>query len=167
MLGKPVAYFFGLLFALIAFWIGNSGHYTPLMLGLGAVSVLLTLLFAYRLDIVDREGAPYVRLPQLLLYYPWLAKEVVKGNWIIAKACMRADLDIVPTLVKIKTVGRTDLAKVTFANSLAMVPGSVPIEIDGDKFLVHGLYEDRCQPEAYIEMDARSARACDPEEPRL
>lgn len=161
-----MAYFLGLLAALVAFWFGNSGHYTPLMLGFAVASIVLTLVLSFRLGIVDREGAPYVRLPQLLRYYPWLAVEVVKANWVVIKACLRADLDITPTLTKIKTVCKTDLAKVTFANSITMTPGTVTVEIEGDKLLVHGLYENGTQPEAFIEMDQRCAVACDPKEVR-
>ena len=161
-----MAYFFGLLAALVAFWLGNSGHYKPLMLGFGSASVLLTMILAYRLDIIDREGAPYVRLPQLMKYYPWLAVEVVKSNWVVIRACLRADLDITPTLAKVKTVCKTDLAKVTFANSITMTPGTVTVEIEGDKLLVHGLYEAGTEPEGFVEMDKRCAAACDPKEAR-
>lgn len=161
-----MAYFLGLIAAVSAFWFGNSGHYKPLMLGFAAGSIALTMLLSSRLGIIDREGSPYVRLPQLLKYYPWLGVEVVKANWVVIKACLRADLDITPTLTKIKTVCKTDLAKVTFANSITMTPGTVTVEIEGDKLLVHGLYENGTQPEAFIEMDKRCALACDPKEVR-
>src|SRR3990167_4762231 len=110
------------------------------MLGFLALSVVLTLLLSARLKIIDREGAPYVRLFGFVSYYPWLFWEIVKANWIVIKACLRADLDITPALVKVKTICRTDLAKVTFANSITLTPGTVTVEIDGDKLLVHGLY---------------------------
>lgn len=159
-----MAYFLGLLAAVVAFWLGNSGQYKPLMLGFGSVSVLLTLVLAYRLNLIDREGAPYVRLPQLMRYYPWLTIEVIKSNWIVVRACLRADLDISPTLTKVKTTCRSDLGRVTFGNSITLTPGTVTVDIDGDKLLVHGLYEANTQPEAFIEMDERCARACDPKE---
>jgi multicomponent Na+:H+ antiporter subunit E len=50
---------------------------------------------------------------------------------------------------------------VTFANSITLTPGTVTVEIEGDKLLVHGLYEQDSQPEAFVEMDQRSARAID------
>ncbi|MEH6489868.1 Na+/H+ antiporter subunit E [Hyphomonas oceanitis] len=156
-----MAYFLGLLFALVAFWIGMSGHFEPLLLGLGVVSLVLTMILAYRLDILDREGAPYVRVIGFAMYFPWLMKEIVKANWTVIRACLRADLDIAPTLVKLKTICTSDLAKVTFANSITLTPGTVTVEIDGDKLLVHGLYEQDSQPEAFTEMDRRSARAID------
>lgn len=157
-----MAYLLGIFLAIVVFWIGNSGHYTPLMLGFAALSVAITLFLCARLKLIDREGAPYVRLFNLAAYWPWLAWEVVKSNWVIIKACLRADLDISPALVKIKTVCKSDLAKVTFANSITMTPGTVTIEIEGDKLLVHGLYEANTVPEAFEEMDRRCARAADP-----
>jgi multicomponent Na+:H+ antiporter subunit E len=161
-----VAYLLGICLAIIAFWVANSGHYKPLMLGFLALSTLITLFVSARLKIIDREGSPYVRLAGFLAYYPWLFWEVVKSNLVIIKACLRADLDINPALVKIKTNCKTDLAKVTFANSITLTPGTVTVEIEGDKLLVHGLYEANTQPEAFEEMDRRCARAADPVEKR-
>lgn len=157
----------GLVLGLAAFWLGMSGHYTVLLLSLGAVSLALTAIVAYRFDIIDREGVPYTRLIPFLAYYPWLTWEVVKANWIVIMACLRADLDITPTLVKVKTRCKSDLAKATFANSITLTPGTVTVDIDGDRLLVHGLYEQNSQPEAFLEMDRRCAAAADvPEAPK-
>lgn len=156
-----MAYFLGLLVALVGFWLGMSGHFSPLLLSLGGVSVVACLILAYRLDVIDREGAPYVRIVGFALYFPWLTKEIIKANWTVIRACLRAELDIVPALVKVKTVCSSDLAKVTFANSITLTPGTVTVEVEGDRLLVHALYEQDAQPEAFAEMDRRSARAID------
>lgn len=156
-----MAYFLGLVLALAGFWLSMSGHGEPLILALGGVSVLLCCILAYRLDIIDREGSPYVRLPGFIAYFPWLMNEIIKANITVIRACLKADLDIAPALVKVKTVCKSDLAKVTFANSITLTPGTVTVEIEGDKLLVHGLYEQDSQPEAFVEMDRRSARAAD------
>ncbi len=161
-----MAYLLGIFLAIVAFWMGNSGHYTPLMLVFAAASVAVTLFLCARLKLIDREGSPYVRLLPLASYWVWLTFEVVRANWVIIKACLRADLDIAPALVKVKTVCKSDLAKVTFANSITMTPGTVTIEIDGDKLLVHGLYEAGTAPESFEEMDRRCARAADPADKR-
>ncbi|WP_277813026.1 Na+/H+ antiporter subunit E [Hyphomonas beringensis] len=159
--GAPVAYFLGLLVALVGFWLGMSGHFSPLLLSLGALSVAVCLILAYRLDIIDREGAPYVRILGYAMYFPWLMKEIVKANITVIRACVKADLDIAPALVKVKTTCRTDLAKVTFANSITLTPGTVTVEVEGDKMLVHALYEQEAQPEAFEDMDRRSRIAAD------
>ena len=119
------------------------------------------LILAYRLDIIDREGAPYVRILGFALYFPWLMKEIVKANWTVVKACLKAEMDIAPALVKVKTGCETDLAKVTFANSITLTPGTVTVEVEGDKMLIHALFEEAATPESFREMDERSYRAAD------
>ena len=156
-----MAYFLGLVVALAAFWLGMSGHNTPLILSLGGISLIITCILAYRLDIIDREGSPYVRLVGFLLYFPWLAKEIVKANISVIRACVKADLDIAPALVKVKTVCKSDLAKVTFANSITLTPGTVTVDIEDDGFLVHALDNSFTAPEGFAEMAARTDAASD------
>jgi multicomponent Na+:H+ antiporter subunit E len=57
------------------------------------------------------------------------------------------------------------MAKTLFANSITLTPGTVTVEVDGDRMLVHALYEDNAQPEAFREMDRLSAKtAAEPQE---
>ncbi len=156
-----MGYLGGLLLALVAFWMAMSGMTKPLMLGFGAVSLAITLFLAMRLDVVDRDSSPYLRWPAFLAYWVWLFVEIVKANWRVIGACLRADLDINPALVKVKTRCRSDLAKTTFANSITLTPGTVTLSIDGDKMLVHALYEQDAEPESFAEMDRRTAAAAD------
>ncbi|MEM9740757.1 MAG: Na+/H+ antiporter subunit E [Pseudomonadota bacterium] len=154
-------YFAGLLLAVIVFWYAMSGLNKPLILGLGAVSVVITMALSLRLDIVNRESSPYGRLIQFGLYWVWLFYEILKANWRVIQACLKADIDINPALVKVKTSCRSDLAKTTFANSITLTPGTVTLSVDGDKLLVHALYEEDAEPGAFDEMDRRSALTVD------
>ena len=156
-----MGYYLGLISVLAALWLGLSGIYKPLLLTLGTISILISLLLASRLSTVDKEGAPYARLPQLLSYWAWLIVEIFKANWPVIKACVGANLDINPALVKVKTRCESDLAKTIFANSITLTPGTVTVEIEGDKFLVHALFEEAATPESFAEMDERSWRAAD------
>ena len=154
-------YILGLITALGLFWLGLSGHYTPLLLSLGGSSIVITVILAGRLGILDREGSPYFAIFGFLLYLPWLMKEIFISNLVVIKACLRADLDINPALVKVKTRCETDLARTLFANSITLTPGTVTVEVEPGRMLVHALYEEAAGPEAFVEMDQRSARAID------
>ena len=158
-----MGYFLGLIVVLIALWLGLSWDYSlkTVIASLGAVSVVLSAILAYRFDILDREGSPYGRLPQLLAYWSWLLVEIFKANWTVIKACLRSNLDIDPALVKVKTGCESDLARTVFANSITLTPGTVSVEVEGDKILVHALYEESAGPGAFDEMDRRSREACD------
>ena len=158
-----MGYFIGLIIVLVALWLGLSWDYSlkPVIASLGAVSILLSGILAYRFDILDREGSPYARLPQLVAYWGWLMIEIFKANWVVIKACLRSNLDINPALVKVKTGCESDLARTGFADSITLTPGTVSVEVEGNKILVHALYEESAGPGAFDEMDRRSKDACD------
>ncbi|MEM7766588.1 MAG: Na+/H+ antiporter subunit E [Pseudomonadota bacterium] len=160
-----MGYFVGLFVALVAFWLSMSGLYKPVILGMGAASVLVTLYLSSRLAVVDKESSPYLRLHVFLAYWAWLVGEIIKANLIVIRACLKVDLDVDPALVKVRTTCRTDLAKTTLANSITLTPGTVTLAVEGDQLLVHALYESEAGPDAFDEMDYRSAYAVDGQRP--
>ena len=74
-----------LFVVLMAVWLLNSGHYTPLIIGFGVASSLLVVFLSWRMGIVDREGMPVHLLPRAAVYAPWLFKEICKANVDVAK----------------------------------------------------------------------------------
>ena len=146
-------YVMGLATALTLLWLGMSGIYEPVVLSLGVISIAITVILATRLGLKDRET--------FLLYTPYLIVEILKANLTVIKAILKPDMDIQPTMVKVKTTCRSDLAKVIFANSITLTPGTVTLRVDDDSMLVHGLYEADAQPEAFEEMDRRASIAGD------
>lgn len=156
-----MGYFLGLIIVLAALWLGMSGIYTPLLLILATISICISVFLAARLETVDREGSPYGRIFPILGYWCWLQVEIFKANWPVIKACLGANLKINPALVKVKTRCESDLAKTIFANSITLTPGTVTVEVEGDKMLIHALFEEAATPESFREMDERSYRAAD------
>lgn len=156
-----MAYVIGLAAALTLLWWGMSFVTDPIVLGLGIVSILLTVIFAIRMGLRDRESSPYHRIFGFLAYTPYLIGEILKANLTVIRAILSPDLNIQPTLVKVKTSCESDLAKVIFANSITLTPGTVTLRVDDDFLLVHGLYEADAQPDSFDEMDRRAARAGD------
>ena len=53
-----MAHAVSLLASLIGLWLLLSGHYVPLIMGLGAASCLLVVFIALRMDVADHEGHP-------------------------------------------------------------------------------------------------------------
>ncbi len=156
-----MGYVVGLSGALTLLWLGFSGVYEPLIIVLGIISIAITVVLTGRLGIIDRETSPYHRILSFILYAPWLIGEIIKANIGVLKAILSPELKIHPTLVKVRTTCKSDLAKVIFANSITLTPGTVTLRVDDDFMLVHGLIEEDAQPEAFEEMDRRSAIAGD------
>ena len=141
-------YVIGLVTALTLLWWGMSFVTDPIVLSLGAVSILISVIAANRIF-------------GFIGYMPYLVGEIIKANLTVIKAILSPDLNIEPTLVKVKSTCRSDLSKVIFANSITLTPGTVTLRVDDDVLLVHGLYEADAQPEAFEEMDRRASLAGD------
>ncbi|MCZ6574946.1 MAG: Na+/H+ antiporter subunit E [Gammaproteobacteria bacterium] len=147
-----------LALVLFALWLLLSGHYVPLLIGLGALSVLLVVTIALRMDVVDREGHPIHLSPKALLYWPWLAWEIVKSNLDVARRILSPTLPISPTVIRLKASQKSDLGRVIYANSITLTPGTVSIDIDGEHIEVHALTREAAQALRTGDMDRRVTR---------
>lgn len=143
---------------LFAIWLLLSGHYTPLLLVLGVVSVLLVVLLAVRADLIDHEMQPVLLKPSVLLYWVWLAREIIKSNIDVSRRILDPRMPISPNIFTVKTAQKTDLGRATYANSITLVPGTVTMDVDGDVFTVHALTREAAEDLKRGEMDRRVCR---------
>ncbi len=148
------------LFAiLMAVWLLNSGHYTPMMIGFGIGSSLLVVWLSRRMGIVDEEAVPVHLIPRAFLYVPWLTKEVFTANLDVARRVLTpGKLDINPTLFHAKTSQVSDLGRVIYANSITLTPGTVSILVHGRSIWVHAIAEEVAEDLMEGEMDRRVTR---------
>ncbi len=127
-------------------WLLLSGYFhNPLLLGLGAVSVLLVLVIVVRMDVIDQEGHPSHLTLQAISYWPWLVKEIVVSNLDVARRIVSPSMPISPTLVRIEAAQHGDLGNVVYGNSITLTPGTVTIDIDDNGLLVHALTAEGAQ----------------------
>lgn len=143
---------------LYGFWLLLSGYFTPFLLTMGALSALAVVLFGRRMEVVDREGHPIRFGLQLLGYWAWLLKEIAKSAWQVSRIIVHPDLPISPTLVNFRPTQRTDVGLVVHANSITLTPGTITVEAESDRFLVHALTREGAEGCASGDMDARVTR---------
>ena len=139
--------------SLAAFWLINSGHNTALMLSLGVVSIALVLYIAHRMDVVDHESQPLHLTLKLPGFYAWLSKEIILANFLVVKHIWLGNKTISPTLTIIKASQKTDVGKVIYANSITLTPGTVTVNLEGDRFMVHALLRESIEDLEAGEMD--------------
>jgi multicomponent Na+:H+ antiporter subunit E len=130
---------FNLSLFLFAVWLLLSGHYTPLLLVLGVLSTLLVVLLATRADLIDRDTQIIFLKPSILLYWFWLGQEIVKSNVDVARRILDPRMPISPNIFTVRATQKTDLGRVTYANSITLVPGTVAMDVDEDVITVHAL----------------------------
>ena len=152
------AHTISLFLALAAFWLLNSGHYTLLITSLGLVSTALVLYIAHRMDVVDHESQPLHLTLKIPGYLAWLAKEIILSNISVVKHIWLGNKTISPVLTTIKASQKTDLGKVIYANSITLSPGTVTVDLAGDRIKVHALLRENIEALEAGEMDRRTSR---------
>lgn len=156
----------GLTAILVALWLTLSGPYTlsgdhPVVVVLGVISIVLAVVFTFRLRIVDRETVPVRPAIPLFAYWIWLGGEIFKANIAVTRMVMKPEMDIEPRLVRVPAEQRSGLGLCVFANSITLTPGTVTVDVEDDGFLVHALDTAFTDPAGFAEMGARSDIASD------
>jgi multicomponent Na+:H+ antiporter subunit E len=145
-----------LFVVLMAVWLLNSGHYTPLLIGFGVASSLFVVYLSWRMGIVDREGLPVHLIPRGLRYGPWLFKEIFTANVDVAKRTLTPyEPDISPRIFDTGVTQKCDLGRVIYANSITLTPGTVSIGVKGSYITVHAIAEEVADGLQEGEMDRR------------
>jgi multicomponent Na+:H+ antiporter subunit E len=138
-LGVTLLRAFGLGAILFGFWLALSGHYTPLLISLGAGSSVLVVYLAVRMDVVDHEGVPLQVGGRFWMYVPWLMWEIVIANIAVAKVILDPRLPISPRMVVFHGSQKSDLGKFIYANSITLTPGTITTGVEGQEFQIHAL----------------------------
>ncbi len=144
-----------LAITLFAFWLALSGHFTPLLVGIGAISAILCAAATARMRILDAEGHPIEWIWAWVVYFPWLLREIAKAAWTVARIVLNPRLPISPTLRAVKASQRTDIGIATFANSITLTPGTITVAVKGNELTVHALIRQGAADLEGGEMDRR------------
>lgn len=133
-----------------------SGIYKPLVVGLGAVSILLVVYVVRRMDQVDGDAVD-IRLRPLhtIGYVCWLLIEIAKSNLAVTRIILSPIMTIRPHMFPVPYSQKTDLGQVIFANSITLTPGTLSVETDLGYFLVHAISYAPEDMDGLAEMDRR------------
>jgi multicomponent Na+:H+ antiporter subunit E len=144
---------------LYGIWLLLSGLMKPLLLVLAAVSVLLCLWLAARMKVVDAENHPVWEAMHYVPYWPWLTVEIIKSSFDVARRVLSPSLPISPTVFELEASQKTTVGRVVYANSITLTPGTVTLDVDGQRLRVHALSRDTVEQMYAGEMDRRVTKA--------
>lgn len=140
-------------FALLAFWLLLSGHFDPLLVGLGIASVALTMFFVLRMRILDKESFPFHLTLQLPRFFVYITNEIIKSNIDVLGRILSFRTNAVsPQLRELPLPQNSDLGRVIYANSITLTPGTVSLELKSDSVVVHALTKQAAEGLASGEM---------------
>lgn len=136
-------------------WLLLSGHFEPLLLGLGVLSCAAVVAIVHRMEVLDHEGHPVHLTPHVFTYWLWLGWEIVKANWDVARRVLDPSLPISPTFLRVKASQPSELGQMIYANSITLTPGTISVDVGGGEILVHSLTREGADSLVEGEMDRR------------
>jgi multicomponent Na+:H+ antiporter subunit E len=137
---------------LFAIWLAITLNVALSNLIVGAVAVLVVTIFytKYSLKSDKKQGNP-LRFIWAFIYLFVFLWECLKANLDVMYRVIHPSLPVKPGIVKVKSVLKTDIAKVFLANSITMTPGTITVDIIDDNFFVHWIYVHSKDPEIYTQ----------------
>jgi multicomponent Na+:H+ antiporter subunit E len=156
---SPFALTFIIMFCV---WVMLSGKFDAFHLSLGLISCAIVSYLSADLLFPSLKAKGFLaQVFRFLAYIPWLMVEIIKANlhvtYLVFHPRMMELID--PRIITFRSKLKSDLALVTFANSITLTPGTitVSVSIDGD-FKVHAIDKASGDP-LPGEMEARIAKA--------
>jgi multicomponent Na+:H+ antiporter subunit E len=143
---------------LYLFWLILSGHFTPLLLTLGALSAMLSAWLLWRMDKVDKTPVCLVPSLALLSYGFWLLWELIKANINVARRIWDPSLPVEPGWTRLPVTLSSPVQKALYANSITLTPGTLTADVFDDHFLVHHLCKQGLEELHEGEMERRIRR---------
>ena len=125
--------------ALMLVWLLLSGHYDLLHILMGLISVVLILFMNRPRESDSPQLLRLMRWWRVLLYVPWLIKEMVLSALYVVRIVLAPRMPLDPHLVRFKSSQPNDVAKVILGNSITLTPGTLTVDIGQQEVLVHAL----------------------------
>lgn len=123
---------------LAIFWLALSGHYTVLLLSLGAFSAVLVGLLARRAG-VDHSDLTVRRIVRLPWYFAWLSAQVLRSAAEVARLAWGHRTELHPVVELVPMPAMSSLSQAAYANSITFTPGTLALDVHDDYIRVHAL----------------------------
>jgi multicomponent Na+:H+ antiporter subunit E len=156
-MNKPFARILILALLLIAAWVLWSGYLKPLLLGLGALSCVLTIWVVRRMGYFDEDTFAFHYDWRLLGFWAWLGREIILSSIQVARVVLRRKIDVEPEVVDIDGSGLGPVDLALLGNSITLTPGTLTLDVYEGRLLVHALTADGAAALRQGEMQRRVA----------
>ena len=150
---ETVFYSVSAVLGLYLFWLGLSGHYTVMLMSIGAACAVGIVALSKRMAVIDHEGHPVMLLGRAVWYWPWLVWQIILSGLSVSRIILSPSLPISPALIRVRATQKTAVGLVTYANSITLTPGTVAVDIEDGVILVHAITEEGARDVATGDMD--------------
>ena len=138
---SKAAHGFVWLWMLLTFiWFAANSSLAPESIITGAlIAAVLAYVFGRKSDAWCEIRFSPTRLHHFIKYSGAFWVELVRANINMMRYVFAPHIDINPGIVEIKTKLKTPVGRLALANSIALTPGSLVVEIEGDSLFIHWL----------------------------
>ncbi|NMB40646.1 MAG: Na+/H+ antiporter subunit E [Firmicutes bacterium] len=132
---------------MLGFWllVSDSLHWQHLLTGV-IIAFFTTVL--WNQITAEEKGKTNITLYRIFLfarYFVYLVWEIIKANYVVACIVLNPKMPISPSVITMKIDLKKDLVRVLFANSITLTPGTVTVELEGDRLTVHGITKEHVE----------------------
>ena len=126
---------------LFLFWLLLNGKLTAEVVGLGLVIVALMAALEWSLFHYGpaQELRVLRKVPVFCAYLPVLVWEILKAGLVVGRDILFRRYRLTPTLVTFRADLNTDFGRFLLANSITLTPGTITVQVNGDRLTVHCL----------------------------
>jgi multicomponent Na+:H+ antiporter subunit E len=145
---RNISLFLARVAVMLAFWMLLTWSISPQEVAVGLVVAIVAALLLGDL-LLPGLGRLFQlsRYFWLFFYVPVLAYYVVKANLDVAYRVLHPDLPIRPGIVEARTTLHTPMARTFLANSITLTPGTLTVDLVGERLYVHWINVASVDPE--------------------
>lgn len=126
------------------FWLLLSAtlHWQHLLVGTVLALVLTAAWSKIQIGDGRRTSFTFKQLGFMIYYLLCLIWEILKANIMVALIVLNPKLPISPGIVITRNELKHSLMRALYANSITLTPGTITIDLEGDRLLVHAITEE-------------------------
>lgn len=124
-------------------WVVLSGQFDAFHMSLGVISCAIVAWFSSDLLFLPESNAGFSGTwIRFVLYIPWLIWEILKANvWLLYLAFHPRMMELIdPRVIKVDSTLKGEMARLTYANSITLTPGTITVDVDvNGRYTVHAI----------------------------
>lgn len=124
---------------LYGLWILLSGKFAAFHLIVGILSVAFVAWMQLGLSPLRSKEDPRFNALSVILYVPWLIWQMFVSALHVAVWILRDPKNVDPCLVEFRSRQPSIAHRVVLANSITLTPGTLTVDLQGDRFVMHAL----------------------------
>jgi multicomponent Na+:H+ antiporter subunit E len=131
----------------VIWFAANSSLAIESILSGAAISAILAFIFIRHFPAWSDIRFTPSRLFHFIRYTGVFVREMMRANLNMLRYVYARRIDIDPGIVKIRTRLKTPVGRLALANSIALTPGSLVVDMEADTLTVHWLDMQTADPE--------------------